>query len=205
MFKSTVASLGKLEEVGINTDRLENWVNPQSMAFMVDLMPVIRSLFKNGRVLRVLDVGSRSGAGVALLNKLYGPASMSKVKMDITCLDIESTFKGYFDDNFPEIDYVVGDIFELEETFDLVICSHVIEHVAKADEFLARLRQLATEYVVLNCPFMESPDSLSPGHVQSIDIGFLERNDCHMKKIYEGLYWRQGAMVISVFEGMAEN
>ena len=52
--------------------------------------------------------------------------------------------------NYPEDSWLADD--ELEGSFDLVICSDVIEHLAEPDRLLRRLKELSPKYLVLSTP-----------------------------------------------------
>ena len=85
--------------------------------------------------------------------------------------------------------YIVGDIFNLDkhDRWDLVICSHTIEHVPDPDRFLGRLINLARDFVILACPYKENPESLIPEHLHSIDDAFLERHHPISTYTYNGI------------------
>jgi len=85
-----------LERVGEEFITTEDRKNNQSIQFMVDTLPVIRELYPGrNKLITVVDVGARTGAGTALLAKLHGPGTNAKVKMDVAALDISDRFKEY--------------------------------------------------------------------------------------------------------------
>ena len=177
----------------------------QARSFMSDALPHIYRLFSSwprNQVLKVLDVGANTGAGSSLLAEMHHPASCSELKMAVTALDISNLYKDYAAVWFPSIDYVVGDIFRIpgEQQWDLVIASHVIEHVEDPVRFLARLQRLARHVLLVLCPFDEK-DRI-PGHVNTIDRAFVDRALPSEYHIYSNITWRnRGECLLMVFDG----
>lgn len=75
--------------------------------------------------------------------------------------------------------YQVGSVYELpydDDSFDLVLCSEVLEHLDRPDEAVAELRRVARRHVLLTVPLEPYFDALNragravgvggdPGHV----------------------------------------
>lgn len=177
-----------LDGTGYALYDVERRMNQQSVQFMADLLPTIRELYPDSNYgISVLDVGSRTGSGAALLADLHNSESNAKIKMAVTALDIADTFKPYATVAYPDLEYRVGNIFEIEqETWHLVICSHTIEHVHHPEWLLQRLRKLARQYVILACPFEEK--DLIPGHVSSISRKLLTKYKPVIPlRVYDGM------------------
>lgn len=156
---------------------LEGCFIPQSMQFMIDCLPTIRELIQGwprDRVLEVLDVGTGSGAGANLLATLHRSVFFG-VQMKVDALDISSSYKAYADVHFPDINYVVGDLFDLppDRTWDLIICSHVIEHLADPFPLINEIRRRARHWAVFCAPFEEK--NRLEGHLISITARTIER------------------------------
>jgi SAM-dependent methyltransferase len=191
------AALGLTEE---NYYVLRTRFDVQSFVFATEMLPVLWDLYPTGIVnLTLLDVGSRTGAGTALLQYLHHPASFSRIKLRTTALDIDPSYLDYARVHFPDVEYVVGDIFDPQFTqgFDIVLCSHTLEHVPDPHGFLARLRALAKAWVIVACPFAEK--DLIPGHVNTFDHVFFEETGAHMLKVYRSLTWHQSLACFAVY------
>lgn len=173
--------------------------DPQTLSFMSDISYQLRKIYPNieANVKDVLDVGSRTGAGSAFIQQLHHPRSFSAVKMHVTAIDIEDRYQAYAKIFFPEINYIVGDVFDLpENSRDIVICSHTIEHVINPKEFIEQLRKIAREYVIIACPFNENPENLIPGHRHSIDKKFIDLFSPSLLEIYTNMHWHQSQACI---------
>jgi 2-polyprenyl-3-methyl-5-hydroxy-6-metoxy-1,4-benzoquinol methylase len=194
-----------LKKINMSYEVVENKLNPQSIQFMIDIIPTIRKLFlvqQSKSSISVLDVGPRTGAGSALLQKLYSPTTNSKIKMHVTALDIDDKFQEYANFCYPNLEYRIGDIYSIKnEIWDLVICSHTIEHVPNPEQFLSRLQELANDYVIIACPYNENEESLFPGHLHSIKDSFIDRFHPIIKCIYDSPYWKYSLAGIFAFPG----
>lgn len=82
---------------------------------------------------RVLDVGCNTGELVARLAQL---------KCDATGIDISGDAIAIAKQRFPDGAFHVADLTQLpEREFDVIIASHVIEHLSQPEEFLFAARQ----------------------------------------------------------------
>lgn len=108
---------------------------------------------------RVLDAGCGMGYGTAML-AARGPASLAGVDLSESALAAARAELG------DRADLTVADVRELPfeaDTFDVIVCFEVIEHVERQDEALAELaRVLAPDGVLL----VSSPnrDIYTPGN-----------------------------------------
>jgi 2-polyprenyl-3-methyl-5-hydroxy-6-metoxy-1,4-benzoquinol methylase len=183
---------------------LRNVFDVQSCVFMCELLPELWRLYPNGQHnLTLLDVGPRTGAGTGLLQFLHHPESFSRIKLHTTAIDLDKGFQDYAAVHSPGVEYLVGDIFDatLTRTFDVVLCSHTLEHLADPRPFLCRLRELAKAWVIVACPFDEK--DLIAGHVSSIGYGFFEAEGAHSLHVYRSLTWHQSMACTAVFKGEA--
>lgn len=173
--------------------------DPQTLSFMSDIAFQLRKLYPEMQadVKDVLDVGARTGIGSWFLKNLHHPDSFSAVRMHVTAVDIEGLYKSYSEAMFPEIDYLVADIFNLpDNSRDIVICSHTIEHVPNPTAFVQQLCNLAREYVVIACPFEEPADNLIPGHLSSINQAFIDQFSPSLLAVYTSMHWHQSQACI---------
>jgi SAM-dependent methyltransferase len=170
---------------------LESCSAVQSMQFMIDCLPMIRKLLwgkPRHETLSVLDVGTGTGAGANLLATLYqGEFLGPRLKVD--AIELIPHLRNYAEGKFPLINYMVGDIlaYKGSERWDLVICSHTIEHVERPEAFVSFLAGLAHRWALFYAPWKER--SLIPGHVNRIDRGFLRRAGSKMHTIIESPAW----------------
>ena len=76
------------------------------------------------------------------------------LKLDpVTGIDIDPMFRDAAVKSFPDIRALCGDAFALTEgKWDIVLSSHTIEHVDDPADFLKRMEERASRYVVVACP-----------------------------------------------------
>jgi len=132
---------------------------PQSLQFMIDILPTVRELIQNwnkSKILRVLDVGANTGAGTNLLSALHRGYFFG-VKMEVEALDINNNFEQFANEYFPNINYIVGDIFKIPQnrTWDMIISSHVIEHFEDPFSFIHKIQNHARKWALFYTPFEE--------------------------------------------------
>ena len=140
-------------------------MDAQAMSFYAD---IFRFLVKRleGRPLEMslVDVGPRTGAGLALLRLLHHPMSFSSVRFEpVTGVEIDPMFEKIAAQSYPDITAITGDAFVLEDKFDVVMSSHTIEHVEDPDAFIEGLQSISKGLVVVACPYEEvDRDILAP-------------------------------------------
>lgn len=184
---------------------IERKVMQQSRLFMIDIIPHIHRLFYEvsaGTIIKVLDVGIHNGGGTALLAELHNRQSYNHLKMDVTGLDINDHFKNYIQLCNPSFKYVTKDIFDIpdSEKWDLVLCSHVIEHLKEPFIFVEKLKKLTKKYLIVACPYNEQ--KLRKGHVNTIDSAFIAKLNPIEHYIYTNFCWRiNGQCLIMIFKG----
>jgi 2-polyprenyl-3-methyl-5-hydroxy-6-metoxy-1,4-benzoquinol methylase len=196
------AALGLSEE---RYRRLRNVFDVQSYVFTCEILPAFWALYPTGQHhLTLLDVGPRTGAGTGLLQYLHHPESFSRIKLRTTAIDIDSAYKEYAAVHSPDVEYLVGDIFDpgLSRVFDVVLCSHTLEHLTDPLPFLRRLQALSRSWVIVACPFDEN--DCIPGHLSSIGYDFFEQAGVHALSVYRSLTWHQSMACVAVFKGQAE-
>ena len=165
---------------------------PQSIQFMIELIPTIRTILKGWpawKTLSVLDIGAASGAGSNLLATMYREHFFD-VKMKVDALDIEPKFKSYADSHFPNIRYMIGDIYKLDNTnvWDLIICSHTLEHIPDYRKFLTELQRRARYWVLAYVPYEEK--SLIPLHHNSFTEKTVKSLEPIILQVMESPAWK---------------
>jgi SAM-dependent methyltransferase len=172
---------------------VETCANVQSMQFMIDCLPMIRELIEgwpSDAPVRVLDVGTATGAGANLLATLYAGGILGR-RMVVDAIDIAGGYlEQYVKAKFPLVNYMVGDVASLpvEEPWDLVICSHTIEHIEDYRGFVTTLQKIARRWVLFYAPWNER--NLIPEHVNRIDEPFLKRVGAVTWRIVDSPAWR---------------
>ena len=97
----------------------------------------------------ILDIGCGNG---------YLAHSLSGHAKKITCIDYDSKAIGYAKSNFTEknIKFILGDILKIEKSkikkIDIIICSHIIEHLEQPFNFLKNLKRFNSKI------YIEVPD-----------------------------------------------
>ncbi len=138
---------------------------------MIELLPHIQKLigsYPRKTRFTVLDVGPGTGLGTELLAELYSKGRLG-YRMKVSAIDISTTFRNYLWAVAPRVPFIQGDVFKLESRYDIVIASHVIEHVEDPVAFCERLQELARIAVFIVAPYDEPADNLTRGHVSVID------------------------------------
>ncbi|WP_373355953.1 class I SAM-dependent methyltransferase [Pseudoroseicyclus sp. CXY001] len=185
------------KEAGIEMDFFFKKQNPQSVAMMAELLPTIERRYpKRYHTKTLLDVGARTGSGTDLLTTVLAPESYSRLKCTITALDIDPKVARLAKALHPELEYIVADIFDISDRkWDIVTCSHTLEHVPEPEPFLEQLRRLANEYVFISIPFAENPETRIAAHLHSFFEPFLEKVGAQDVTIYDGLHWPHSQIV----------
>lgn len=206
--RETLAALRRLE-LGLDDDALVELAArriPQSRLFMADLLPVIHRLFADAppdHRIRVLDVGAETGAGAALLADLHHPDGHAYLKMHVAAVDVDPRHAPVARGLFPDVEHRVADAWTLtppDPPWDLVVASHVVEHVPDADGFVAHLRRLARGGVLLvAAPFAEDPRI--PEHLHTIDAARIEAWGPTAWHVYTNVNWRwHGRCFVAAFD-----
>lgn len=143
----------------------------QSKQFMAQIAPYAHAYMRRhekGKVFDILDVGCGTGHGSNFLASLYQTMELG-YRARVTAVDVDSTYHEYARFFCPYIVHnVVSDISEINRTFDIVIASHVVEHVRNPVRFVEKLKLLSTGLVIICAPYDESPDAITDGHVNII-------------------------------------
>lgn len=197
-FQTRAVAFDRMPERPTDYELLRRRCDSQSAAFYSDISSFISLHLKEFATYSLLDVGSRTGMGLALLRLIHHPLSFSRLKLDpVTGIDMDPGFEFTAFREFADIQSQTGDIFRLDEkSWDVVLCSHTIEHIVEAETFVEQLVRLARKYVVLACPFCEVP--LSSDHVRTIDYRFLQKLGFETVSIYESHHFHGGVCCIAL-------
>jgi SAM-dependent methyltransferase len=177
--------------------KTEEWLETisavQSMQFMIDCLPVIRDVV--GRLnwprevpLRVLDAGTGTAGGAHILATLYSSVMLGP-PMRVDAIEISRSLQNWARSKFPRVNYVVGDIVQYrpQEPYDLVVCSHTLEHVTDTQVFVQHLRSITKHSVLFYTPWKEQ--NLIAGHEHSIDETFVASHGGTIEAIITSPAW----------------
>lgn len=169
----------------------------QSLQYYADISQFLSSRILGHETLSLLDVGPRTGAGLGFLRLVHHPAAFTRLKFDpVAGIDIDPMFEQVAASEIPDIQAMTGDIFDLpEKSWDVVCCSHAIEHIPEAEAFVEQLMRIARRCIVLACPFAENP--LSDDHCRSIDYAFFKSLGILDVKVYESQHWHSGLVCLA--------
>ena len=179
---------------GATFDWFLDYSQPQTMMFYMDLVPYLHHLLAKlqyGLTISVLDAGCGSGAGAELLGSLHRSTFLGH-RYDVTGIDLYDTYKRYADQAYLNMKYQIGDIHEMEpQSFDVTICSHVIEHFNDPTAFMKQLQNISRYFALFYCPLNEVKllDE-GRGHLRSIDPAFVESFDPTFVEVTQSLAWR---------------
>lgn len=163
----------------------------QSRQFMIQILPFVREYmrsFEQGSCFDILDVGPGTGFGSNLLAALYQTVQLG-YRARVVTADVDPD---YIDFMKIFCRYVVPkhiDIADIDRTFDIVIASHVIEHVIEWKVFLERLCALSTGIVIICSPYDECADELTMGHVNIFNDQVLSEFGAVRIELMESPAW----------------
>jgi 2-polyprenyl-3-methyl-5-hydroxy-6-metoxy-1,4-benzoquinol methylase len=182
---------------------------PQSELFMAEIIPTIHELYFGypvNRSIDVLDIGPQTFSGTRLLSRTHAPDSFNNLKMNISALDIHDHFKNLKECLCPEVEFFKANIFDVKDrSWDLIICSHVIEHVPDPKVFLDQLKRLSRRDIIVACPWNEDPIT-TKGHVNTIDKAFVRSVGASSLKIFTNFMWGKSREVcIFTLQGTASH
>lgn len=174
----------------------------QSIGFAVDVCRVLQEELASPaqQSLTLLDVGARTAAGSDLIARVFHPRSWSRLHFAVTAIDVEPSWYPRAALSLPRVDYRVGDVFDLEEQYDVVVCSHTIEHTEDPGRLLEKLLGLARRLVVIAAPWKEPEATRLPYHLHSFDERFLERYPPVRFASYVSPHWSGGECFIAAYD-----
>lgn len=103
----------------------------------------------------ICDMGCAEGDGTSLLKETF-------VENVICGVDISTTAIQQANNKYPQINFLVDNIDEINKCWDVVICSNVLEHFENPQIILEKLMNLNNHYLIIMVPFKE--EILDPSH-----------------------------------------
>lgn len=181
----------QLAKIGVTDPTFRAKAFAQSLLFMSEIIPLIHRLYLPARInvtKRAVDIGPQTGIGSQLLAEIHAPQSWNKLKLEVSAIDISSVWKEIITVVAPDVAFSIGDVYTETRTWDLVIASHVIEHVPHPDRFVKRLQELATDFVIIATPWNEYPIT-TKGHINTINKEFTHAVGARDLHIYTNYCW----------------
>lgn len=121
----------------------------------------IELLLKRNRIVpqSIIELGAGTGA-------VIGECQRRGLAKDFTAVDYSSDAVGHIRENYPLIKGLTADVttLQLKGEFDLVVASHVVEHLEQPQDFLSSLSQMQFSYAVIEVPL----EDLAAGKVKSV-------------------------------------
>ncbi|GAA2871999.1 SAM-dependent methyltransferase [Aminobacter niigataensis] len=173
-------------------------MDAQSVAFYADVSAFAVKHLGVG-VYSLLDIGPRTGAGLAMLRIMHHPKSYAGVKFDpVVGVDIDPMFKAVAETGFPDITAIHGEAeaYSGPRRWDVVMSSHTVEHVDEPEEFLLMLRRLAKKAAIVACPFEE--EDLIKWHKNRIGYKLLTKCGFWEHQVYRSNHWFNSPCVIAM-------
>lgn len=164
----------------------------QSLLFAAEIIPLIHRLYEADPVnihKSLLDIGPQNFAGTRLIQSIHDQRAYTNLKFSVSALDITDKFRNLQKLVAPQCEFIVSNLFDIKtRTWDLVIASHVIEHVPNPALFVTKMQEIATDYVVIAAPWNENP-IVTRSHINTIDKRFVRAVEGRDLRIFTNYSW----------------
>lgn len=120
--------------------------NPVAQLLMSRFLASLYQLYDDAAPQTVLEVGCGEGRLADRLYRRRAPLEFEAIDLDLSRLDA---------DVHPDIRFTVADAYALpwaDDTFDLIVCCEVLEHVERPADLLSEVRRVARQHVILSTP-----------------------------------------------------
>lgn len=174
----------------------------QSLAFAADLCHHLRCEWHDLRSdlrLTLLDVGARTGTGSDLIERAFHPDSWSRLKLRVTAVDIDPFYRERVREELPSLDYRVADVMDLRGQWDIVTCSHTLEHLADPRPMMRQLLALARRQVIIAAPWQEPLDARPEYHLFQFDKAFFDEFPPTRFETYRSPQWHSSRCFIASY------
>jgi hypothetical protein len=164
----------------------------QSQLFAAEIIPIIHRLYEAEPInteKSFLDIGPQNFAGTQLLTSVHHRRSYVNLKLKIAALDIHDRFRKLQQFMVPECEFIVSDLYDIKDrTWDMILASHVIEHVPGPGDFIRKMQELANDYVIVAAPWNENP-IVTRSHINTIDKQFVRSVGGRDLQIFTNYSW----------------
>jgi 2-polyprenyl-3-methyl-5-hydroxy-6-metoxy-1,4-benzoquinol methylase len=204
LFRMVSRASQSLHRALANTDRGTRHIrdDSQSIGFAVDLCRVLQRELASTeqQTLTLLDVGARTAAGSDLIARVFHPNSWSRLRFAVTAIDNVDAWYARAAVSLPRLDYRVCDAFDIDEQFDVVVCSHTLEHTDDPGRLLEKLLSTARRLVVIAAPWKEPVETRLPYHLFTFDEQFFERYRPTRFETFLSPHWSGGECFIAAYD-----
>jgi len=183
---------------------LYNALIPQSLQFAIDMLPAIRWALAQVKPVypsaELLDVGTGAGAGANLWALLYRSDFLG-TPLYVDALDIEDDYLLHARNAYPALRRVIHGRLEQDvRTWDIVTCSHVLEHLTDPGALIEACRAHARAYAIFYCPLDEDPPL--PYHLSVISKAYIDQFEPGFYQEIESPGWQRGKCALFCLTGM---
>jgi ubiquinone/menaquinone biosynthesis C-methylase UbiE len=122
--------------------------NPLKKFLINNFYKVLFSQIKDLKIESILDVGCGEGITLSKLKE-------NKIGRRYEGIDYSKEAVKIANKNYPNLHILEGDIYKLkykDNSFDLVICSEVLEHLEDPQKALRELMRVSRRYILLSVP-----------------------------------------------------
>ncbi len=122
--------------------------NPLKRFFLNNFENNLTSVIAPLNPLRILDAGCGEGFTLAKLYELKIGKELAGIDYSKIAIDTAKKL-------FPYLNVKTGDIYKLpykDNSFDLVICTEVLEHLEKPVEAISELKRVSSKYILFTVP-----------------------------------------------------
>lgn len=177
--------------------------DPSRKFFIKRFYSSLFSLIKPLKPINILDAGSGEGFTLNQIKK-------NKIGKSYQGVDISGEAVKLANKNFPSFNIVNGDIYKLpykDNSFDLVICSEVLEHLKEPEKALKEIIRVSNKNIVISVPheplfrlsrmlrglnitaFGNHPEHINHWGIQSFKKFIPEEGNIKIRKVKTSFPW----------------
>lgn len=166
-----------------------------SVQYAIDCMPeihrVLKTYYTRAMTLKFVDIGAGSGAGANVFTLLHSDHHIYS-KLEVEAVDHVPARQRWVQMMYPKVKYSVTSLEKLPpKHYDLVYCSHVIEHLRDPQEFARKLMRVCKGFVFIYTPYKEV--ERIAGHLSTITEEVFAGLPVESMKIMPSMGWRPAA------------
>lgn len=162
----------------MNIDKYDRFAR-QTEYFMMRCMSLLIPYLERGRY-TLLDLGARSGHGSGLVKRMFEPGGGLGIEIEVSACNLTQEENIWFKSNDWGIEPFIldaqngEDFLKSGQKYDIVICSHMIEHTTNPQKVMSFVNDITNKFFVIACPWKEKKlDHGDWHHDSSIDEDVL--------------------------------